>query len=115
MLASVRLVVELGEDVDGGERHALRVGKHHLLLANLVVAVAAHAAVIVRRSLLVAEAGPQRFVELLLVAAGGGLVDPVLGPVQLFVGAEETSERRRGVADVESHSYIHWHHWAGHC
>lgn len=100
--------------MDGGERHALRVCKHHLLLADLVVAPA-HAAVVIRRLLLVAEAGPQRFVELLVVAAGGGLVDPVLGPLQLLVGAEEASERRRRVADVESHRNVHRHHWARHC
>lgn len=104
--------------MDGGERHALGVCEHHLLLAHLAAAVAApsHAAAVdVHGLLLVAEAGSQRLVELLLVALGVGLVDPVLlGPLKLLVGAEEPAERRRRVADVESHGHIHRHDWAGH-
>lgn len=97
--------------MDDGERHALCVCKHHLLLAGLAV-VPGHAVTVI--FLLVAEAGSQRFVELLFAVMGAGPVHPVLGPLQVLVVAEEASKRRRRMADVEPHSHIHRHYWAGH-
>lgn len=112
MFFLIGFIIKLGEDVDGGEWHALHVSKHHPLLVSLVVP--ADAIAVTHHFLLGAETGSQGFVQLLVVAAGGGLVDPVFGPLQLLIGAEETSQGRRWVAYVESHSHVHRHYWARH-